>query len=105
MIGVSHPVFQTALLFGALAACVSLFRRKDGEGVLGQESTLSLKGFAILAIVFAHIGYFLVADHRFLFPLSTLAGVGVDMFLLLSGFGLTMSSLSRDRPTMDFYAR
>jgi len=105
MIPVANPMLETIIFVAIVSACLYLFGSKKKESALDRPSTLSLKGVAILAIVFAHIGYFLVADHRFLFPLSTLAGVGVDMFLLLSGFGLTMSSLSRDRPTMDFYAR
>jgi peptidoglycan/LPS O-acetylase OafA/YrhL len=57
------------------------------------STTEELKGIGILAVVFSHIGYFLVNDHRFLFPLSTIAGVGVNLFLFLSGMGLTFSSI------------
>src|SRR3990167_8339061 len=102
MIPVADPTLQNIAFFIALAACVFLFRGKNTGGVLGRESTLALKGFAILAVIFSHIGYFLVADHRFLFPLSTFGGVGVDLFLLLSGFGLTMSALSKDMSIRDF---
>src|SRR3989338_5406688 len=105
MIPVPDPLLQTIIVFAALATGVFLFRSKNTEDVLGRQSTLALKGFAILAVIFSHIGYFLVADHSFLFPLSTLAGVGVDIFLLLSGFGLTMSALSKNRPVLDFYLR
>jgi len=105
MIAVPDTMLQNIAFFIALAVCVFLFRGKNKEGTLGRESTLALKGFAILAIIFSHIGYFLVADHSFLFPLSTFAGVGVDMFLLLSGFGLTMSALSKDMSIRDFYHR
>ena len=105
MIPVADSMLQNIVFFTALAVCIFLFRGRDNEGVLGRESTMALKGFAILAVIFSHIGYFLVADHSFLFPLSTLAGVGVDIFLLLSGFGLTMSALSKNRPVLDFYLR
>jgi len=69
--------------------------------VVSQE----LKGFAILAIVFSHIGYFLSSDTRFLFPLSIMAGVGVDLFLLLSGYGLTISSFRKNLSVGQFYRR
>jgi peptidoglycan/LPS O-acetylase OafA/YrhL len=54
-----------------------------------------LKGLAILTVIFAHIGFYLVNNHTFLYPLSTVSGVGVNIFLFLSGFGLVMSSLKR----------
>src|SRR3989344_1437294 len=68
MIAVPDTMLQNIAFFIALAVCVFLFRGKNKEGTLGRESTLALKGFAILAIIFSHIGYFLVADHSFLFP-------------------------------------
>ena len=105
MIPVPDPMLQNIAFFIALAVCVFVFRAKNKKGALWRESTLALKGFAILAVIFSHIGYFLVADHSFLFPLSTFGGVGVDIFLLLSGFGLTMSALSKSRPMLDFYLR
>lgn len=67
--------------------------------------TEELKGLAILAVVFSHIGYFLVSDHRFLFPLSTIAGVGVNLFLFLSGMGLTFSALKTPLSIFKFYVK
>ena len=57
--------------------------------------TKDLKGLAILAVIFSHFGYFLASDHRFLYPLSIIAGVGVNLFLFLSGYGLVASSLKK----------
>lgn len=68
--------------------------------------TEELKGFSILAIIFSHIGYFLVTDNRFLYPLSTIAGVGVNLFLFLSGLGLTISALkSEESSPLKFYLK
>lgn len=67
--------------------------------------TTELKGFAILAIIFSHIGYFLSQDTRFLFPLSTIAGVGVNLFLFLSGLGLTFSTLKSNSGLLGFYKK
>ena len=67
--------------------------------------TTELKGAAILMIVLSHIGYFLVSDTRFLWPLSIMAGVGVNLFLFLSGFGLTASQLQKDLSIGQFYKR
>jgi peptidoglycan/LPS O-acetylase OafA/YrhL len=69
------------------------------------QTTEELKGLAILAVLFSHIGYFLISDHRFLFPLSTIAGVGVNLFLFLSGMGLTFSSIKQSVPIFTFYLK
>jgi peptidoglycan/LPS O-acetylase OafA/YrhL len=67
--------------------------------------TQELKGLGILTVVFAHFAYMLVTNADFLFPLSIIAGVGVDLFLFMSGFGLTVGMLKRPLPLMDFYKR
>jgi peptidoglycan/LPS O-acetylase OafA/YrhL len=87
-----------------LAIFASLRRKKDSD-LFPLSVTRELKGLAILAIIFSHIGYFLVTDHRFLFPLSVMAGTGVNLFLFLSGFGLTMSSLRKKLPLGKFYRK
>ncbi len=56
-------------------------------------------------IVLSHIGYFLVTDSRFLWPLSIMAGVGVNLFLFLSGFGLTASQMHKDLSVWQFYKK
>lgn len=53
--------------------------------------TQELKGLAILMVLFGHIGYFLFPGSNFLWPLSVDAGVGVNMFFILSAYGLCAS--------------
>jgi len=67
--------------------------------------TTELKGLAILMIVLSHIGYFLATDTRFLWPLSIMAGVGVNLFLFLSGFGLTASQMQKNLSVTQFYKK
>lgn len=100
------PLFQTQLVIGFLFFTL-LFssRRRSTPPTLSPTTSTELKGFAILAIVFAHIGYYLVTDHCFLFPLSILAGVGVDLFLFLSGYGLTHSMIHKQPTVWQFYLR
>ncbi|MBY0538922.1 acyltransferase [Patescibacteria group bacterium] len=102
---IADPVFAT-YIFAAILFVVLLVsarpRKLDG---FSPEVVQELKGFAIIAIVLSHIGYFLVSDHRFLAPLSSLAGVGVDLFLLVSGFGLAASALKTVRKPLEFYKR
>lgn len=104
---VSNPIQETfwfcIILFVLILASIRL--RKNTEYGLSVEVTQELKGFAILVVIFAHIGYMASADSRFLFPLSVLGGVGVDLFLFLSGYGLTVSSFKKHVSTIQFYAR
>jgi len=68
-------------------------------------STTELKGLAILAVILAHVGFCLVTDWHFLMPLSSWAGVGVDLFLFLSAFGLTLSAIKKDLSILQFYLK
>ncbi len=90
---ISNPT-QATIIFSIILSIIillSIKRRKENNG-LSLEVTQELKGIATLMVVFSHIGYFLVSDSRFLFPLTVAAGVGVNLFLFLSGYGLTASS-------------
>jgi peptidoglycan/LPS O-acetylase OafA/YrhL len=105
-ISIANPV-QTSYIFIlvfiiALLISAKKFREKS---IFPPSLTEELKGLAILAIIFSHIGYFLVDDHRFLFPLSVAAGVGVNLFLFLSGLGLTASALNEKATILRFYWR
>lgn len=87
-----------------LALVISARRTKDNS-FFPLQTTSELKGLAILMVVFSHIGYFLVSDRNFLVPLSNYAGVGVDLFLILSGYGLVASALQRPLSAGKFYLK
>ncbi len=98
---------QETLIFAALfgfALAVGA-RRKRARNFFSPELTTELKGLAIAAVILAHVGYFMASDTRFLFPLSTLAGVGVNIFLFLSGYGLTVSALRQPASIWQFYRK
>jgi len=103
---VEQPIRET-IIFALIGIGVLLMsiRKKKEHTFFPMSLTNELKGFAILAIVLAHIGYFLSTDTRFLFPLSIFAGVGVDLFLFLSGYGLTISLIKKSLTPVQFYAR
>ncbi len=105
-INIANPVQQTLFFGMALAAAIVFLphRRKTGNP-FSIQATQEMKGIGILLAIFSHIGYFLAADHRFLFPISTMGGVGVDIFLFLSGFGLTMSALANGYSLKEFYQK
>lgn len=105
-IRIENPVQQTiifSLIFFTIL--ILLVRKTNKEYSFDYSLTQELKGFAILTIIFSHIGYFLSEDHQFLFPLSILAGVGVNLFLFLSGFGLTISTLRSGLTLKNFYKK
>lgn len=106
MVSIDNPVLNTQIFAGLLGLAIifSLRKRKDKQ-LFPISVTQELKGFAIMFIVFAHIGYSLSDDSRFMTPLSYLSGTGVDIFLFLSGFGLTISSLKRTLNPWQFYKR
>lgn len=87
-----------------LALVISARRAKD-KSFFPLQTTSELKGLAILMVVFSHIGYFLISDRSFLVPLSNYAGVGVDLFLILSGYGLAVSAMKRPISVGKFYVK
>ena len=97
---------STSIVIATVLAALLLSLRPSRHRELFPVSvTQELKGLAILSIVFAHISYMLVTDSRFLYPLSIAAGVGVDLFLFISGFGLTLGMLRKRLSPAQFYRR
>ncbi len=104
IISVNNPV-QATEIFSLIFFVLLLIsvRPRQIKDWFSLRTTTELKGLAILMIVFSHIGYFLVNDHRFLWPLSIMAGIGVNLFLFLSGLGLTFSQLHKNLGVRQFY--
>lgn len=100
-----NPFLHTQLFALVLLIVLSLSIKARKAPSFAKDTTQELKGIAILAIILAHVGYLLATDSRFLFPLSVFAGVGVDLFLFLSGFGLTMSALMKPGSVVNFYQK
>lgn len=101
---INNAVLANTIFYAILIAVllISIRSRRDKD-VLPVTASQELKGFAILTVVFAHVAYALVSDNRFLSPISTMAGVGVNLFLLLSGYGLAMSALKKPLSIWQFY--
>jgi len=101
---ITNPVWQT-YIFSAillLALILSIRKRRDQE-FFPIAASQELKGFAILTVIFVHVSYALVSDSKFLNPLSIMSGVGVNLFLLLSGYGLVISALNKPMSVWQFY--
>jgi len=103
---IAEPMFQTFIV-GIVLGAILLFsiRKKYSGEILNLQKTQELKGFAILAILLGHIGYSLFPHQSFLFPLSVFSGMGVDLFLFLSGFGVTLSQIKNPLSFTDFYKK
>jgi peptidoglycan/LPS O-acetylase OafA/YrhL len=104
LISITDPVQSTYIFIAIFAIAILVsFRKKKEDGFFPISITNELKGVGILTVLFGHIGYFLVNDNRFLFPLSAISGVGVDLFLFLSGYGLMVSAIRKARSRKEFY--
>lgn len=97
---------QTWIVLGWLLVftLISVRARVDKE-IFPSWLTQEIKGLAILSILFGHVGYFLISEHWFLVPLSNFSGIGVDLFMIMSGFGLAVSALSKPLSVLGFYKR
>ena len=96
----------TQIVIVAFLLVVFLTIRKSSHtDVFPVSVTNELKGLGILTVVFAHFTYMKVNNWEFLYPLSTIAGVGVDLFLLMSGFGLTVGMMKKPMGVLDFYKK
>jgi peptidoglycan/LPS O-acetylase OafA/YrhL len=93
------------ITFVLIVALLASLRKTQHTELLPVSVSQELKGLAILGIVLAHISYMLVTDNHYLFPLSMAAGVGVDLFLFMSGFGLTLGLLKKGMSPLEFYRR
>ena len=70
----------------AILVLFTTLKQSTHSDVFPVSVTNELKGLGILTVVFAHFAYMKVTNADFLFPLSIIAGVGVDLFLFMSGF-------------------
>lgn len=106
LISLTNPIQQT-YLFAAVFFLVLIIFIKPRQITDWISPTLSteLKGLAIIMVVLSHVGYFLVNDTRFLWPFSIAAGIGVDLFLLLSGYGLAASQMKSNLKPLEFYKK
>ena len=106
-ITLTDDILQTNYIVIAIFIAVVLltFRKSKHTDLFPVSVTQELKGFGILTVVFAQFAYMLVTNADFLFPLSIIAGVGVDLFLFMSGYGLTVGMMKKPLPILEFYKR
>lgn len=106
IVSITNATPETMIVaVGILTAVLVSIRPAMSEPFFPVQMTTELKGLAILMVIVSHIGYFLVNDHNFLVPFSNYAGVGVDIFFILSGYGLVAASLKRPLSVGQFYLK
>lgn len=106
MIAINNPVLSTWII-GLVLLCLLAFSaqpKKPGQ-LFSLAVTSELKGLAILMVVFGHIGFSLSNNPKFLWPLSIYAGVGVNLFLFLSAYGLCISNMKNQLSIMEWYKK
>lgn len=104
---IGNPVVESYIFFIIFFVAILVYIRGKRKEDVGFPPSLTneLKGWATIFVVASHIGYFLFANHQFLYPLSNIAGVGVDLFLFLSGFGLVSSAYRKPLSIAQFYKK
>lgn len=81
----SFVFFTLVLLFGYLIGFIKYDRNKK-HNWMDKDFTAAIKGFSILTVVWAHTGACLGIN-----GIQFIAGVGVSLFLICSGYGLELS--------------
>ncbi len=103
-ITISNVAMSTAIVLAVLAAALLVsLRRAEHTALFPPSVSEELKGLAVLKVVFMHISILLVGNAQFLYPLSMPLGIGLDIFLCLSGYGLTVSMLKKPLPILKSY--
>lgn len=104
-IEVPQAVVQTVFFVLGLLAFILITFRYRPLRVLDRVGTNEIKGYAMLAVIFAHAGYFLTRNTEFLFPLSMFGGIAVNVFYLFSGYGLALSADKDPMEPTPFYKK
>ncbi len=106
-----YPIEDIARSNVLVFACLVLFTvitfrtTKKWDEIITRDDTQEIKGFAILAVIAIHIWYSLINRWEFLHPLSSFWGVGVDLFLFLSWYWLTLSMMRSPLSIGEFYKK
>ena len=102
---VANPALVNLLILGLFSFLVAVSLRKRSstraESLLAVGQTEQLKGLAIFLVVLGHVWTHVSQSTTWL----VLSGEAVSLFLLLSGFGLTLSMQRRSSSTSDFWLK
>lgn len=102
----NYWVAQTATFLIILVVAVFMSAgKKQASSPLPKETSNELRGLAILGVLFAHLTYGKFYGTEFLFPVGIWGGIAVDLFFLLSGYGLAASAIYHAKTPLDFYKK
>lgn len=89
---VESPLLLVVFLFCFFVFLSIVFlRRRATDGPFSVSQTDQMKGIAILMILVGHLFGHALPNDPVLFPFRHLGSVGVTLFLMLSGYGLSQS--------------
>ena len=102
-IHILHPEFVNLyfLFCFLILFVISLKKKEQAHFYLDRVQTNQIKGFAIFFVVIGHFWYYL-ADQQ---PSFIFGGDAVALFLICSGFGLTLSSVQQSFNRKQFLVR
>lgn len=83
------------ILFFVFIIVYGMSFKEGGQIFLTKEKTVYLKGICSIEIVLGHIGLF--TNSKILFPFQKAGVLVVGLFLLFSGYGLTVSYLKKQK--------
>jgi peptidoglycan/LPS O-acetylase OafA/YrhL len=86
-----NPFFDVFLVAGLIVLFFSTLRKSENDNALSFLQTNQMKGFAIILILFNHLCYYTEPSLSLYGVWSEAGMVGVAIFLILSGYGLSIS--------------
>ncbi|TAG96957.1 MAG: hypothetical protein EAZ09_05595 [Oscillatoriales cyanobacterium] len=88
---IDNPFFDVFLVVGLIVLFFITLRPSFNDDTLSSLQTNQLKGFAILLILFNHLCYYTEPSPSLYAIWSEAGMVGVAIFLIFSGYGLSIS--------------
>jgi peptidoglycan/LPS O-acetylase OafA/YrhL len=86
-----NPFFDVFLVAGLIVLFLSTLRKSVNDNTLSFLQTNQLKGLAIILILFNHLCYYTEPSPSLYGVWSEAGMVGVAIFLIISGYGLSIS--------------
>lgn len=75
------------------------------ETLLNQSQTKEIKGLAIILVIVSHMAYIMDMPSKIELLTHPFGYLGVSLFLVVSGYGCTISSIKKDNYRIGFWKR
>jgi len=98
---ISYPTAQNLIILAVLLTFSLILPKKNRTSFMDSSQTDQLKGIAILLVVVGHL-WVHVSENQ---PIPVLSGYSVSLFLVLSGYGLSISWAKKPLPWTIFITK